>query len=192
MHGSRFFSNYCVAFPVRLWPALMLLCAVCFWTVPARLIGADAVETPAFKIEGEFTQRSGDMMLIVNSRPLSTVTSTVAKFEVDAAAIPDDAVVTKVELRSSGVAVGKPARNGAIMSVAANILGPGMAEWAKKPWGRGNATLFTARELGPEPPAATGEWLVSYDGRNLSDRLPGYKGHKGLSLRIYYESASGR
>ncbi len=192
MYNSRFFSDRRMAFPIRFFAAPILWCAVCLWTIPSQPAGAEAAGVPTFTIEGEYSQRSGEVLLIVNSRPLSTTTSTVAKFEVNAVEIPDDAVVTKVELRSSGVVAGKPARNGAIMSLAANLIGPGMGEWVKMPWGRGNGTVFTARDLGPDPVAVKGEWLVSYDGRNLSDRLPGYKGHKGLSLRIHYEAASTR
>ncbi len=152
---------------------------------------ADTPPLPSLRVEGEYTQRSDAVILIANSRPLSTTTSTVASIKVNAAEIPDGAVVTRVEFRSSGIVAGQPARNGPIVSLQANILGPGMADWVKKPWGKGNATEFSARDLGVEAVLVKGEWLVSYDGRNLSDRLPGFKGHRGLSLRIHYEYEKG-
>lgn len=106
--------------------------------------------------------------------------SNVITFSFTGSAIPDNAVITKVNVVTGTLT----ASGGAIATTALKVKGPGMSNWDTADWRNiSSGTDFKGSVVGKQ---AKGTWQLAFDGLNASSTTYGYKSHVGATMTIEY------
>lgn len=134
---------------------------------------------PVSALYGSATQ-SSSVTMSLGLNPAQSGQSNIITFSFTGSAIPDNAVITKVNVVTGSMT----ASGGAIATTALKVKGPGMVSWDTADWRNvSSGTDFKGSVVGTQ---AKGTWQLAFDGFNASSTSYGYKSHAGATMKIEY------